>query len=177
MRWLAAFVLVVASCTMDNPDYLAGVGDAPDLALTGVGDPPDLASAPNAPGDMSMPGAPRDMATTTGNKPCKTVCECPVGQICGFNGMCQKSSYGNLYCCGSTTCPSGQTCQDSGGRFGQCGGGNVQMPDMSGSNGGVWGVNDAGMGPFWCHFIPCMDDGLCKTSGCGYCDKKQKVCM
>ena len=62
-------------------------------------------------------------------------------------------------------CPNGMVCQDAKGAYSRCG--------MMGGGGG----SPDGGGPFWCQFIPCQDDGICKQSGCASCDVAKQHCQ
>jgi hypothetical protein len=57
---------------------------------------------------------------------CQTACDCTPGQRCDSSGMCTAA--GNaVYCCTSSTCPTGELCQQRNGDVNQCG----QNPDAS----------------------------------------------
>jgi hypothetical protein len=111
---------------------------------------------------------------TTGGPPgapCKTACDCMVGLAC-FQNMCVKSPMGMLYCCDSSTCPSGQFCQGSDGSFAMCG-----SNMTTGSGGGCKTACDCPTGEACfnggCVTPPmgklyCCDNGSCPSSG-GFC--------
>jgi hypothetical protein len=51
---------------------------------------------------------------------CATACDCTPGQSC-VGGTCMQLG-NSVYCCTSTTCPLGATCQFPAGGFGMCAG-------------------------------------------------------
>ncbi len=73
---------------------------------------------------------------TTGNvgDTCATACDCQPGNAC-TNGQC-GSGASSTYCCDSTTCPSGATCQATNGSFSTCA---TASTGVNGSNGGTSG--------------------------------------
>jgi hypothetical protein len=110
--------------------------------------------------------------TTNGGPPgaaCKTACDCMLGLAC-FQNMCVKSPMGMLYCCDSSSCPSGQFCQGSDGSFAMCG-------STTGMGGGCKTACDCPTGQACfnggCVMPPtgqlyCCDNGSCPASG-GFC--------
>jgi hypothetical protein len=141
---------VLAGCGNDNgqsgADLSAG-GDlsagADDLAGAGGG---DLAS-----GDGGL------IVITDGGSSgagCTTACDCLPGLAC-FGGLCRAGT-ASIYCCNSTTCPTGDFCQSSTGMYGRCG---MARPDLGGFD--------------HCPLINCMSNagGMneCTRAGCTSC--------
>jgi hypothetical protein len=85
---------------------------------------------------------------------CISACDCMPGLAC-FGGLCRQGTVA-VYCCNSTTCPSGDVCQSSTGSYGRCG---VAKPDLGGFD--------------HCTFINCSSAGgginECTRAGCTSC--------
>lgn len=156
-----AAVLLAASCTGSNPEYMPG-GDGAAAVVIDGGAPslpvPDLAMIPAAP-DL---GRAPDLAMPTGGgagASCKTACDCQSGLQCGWNGQCTKA-WTSVYCCDAAMCPKGSTCQSKSGQWSQCG-----------------AMGGGGGGGNYCQYIPCQNDTLCKQAGCGSCEMTKRVCQ
>lgn len=115
---LACATLCFYGCGNDN-----GASGA-DLATNGgddlsgaIGD--DLAGSGG--GDMSGGDGGLLVITDGGTMgtSCTTACDCMPGLGC-FGGKCTQGAVA-VYCCNSTTCPSGDACQSSTGSYGRCG--------------------------------------------------------
>jgi hypothetical protein len=85
---------------------------------------------------------------------CTTACDCLPGLAC-VGGVCRQGT-ASVYCCNSTTCPTGDFCQSSTGTYGRCG---TALPDLGGFD--------------RCALINCMSNagGLneCTRAGCTSC--------
>ncbi len=123
---ILAISLALVGCGNDN-----GAGGN-DLAMT-VGD--DMSGAGGAGGGGGGGaggggGNPDGFVITDGGAPgttCTTACDCMPGLGC-FAGKCTMGN-APVYCCGSTSCPSGDICQSMNGMYGRCGFG---APDLAG---------------------------------------------
>jgi hypothetical protein len=50
---------------------------------------------------------------------CQTACDCPTGELCDDQGICQMGIT-PVYCCSHGPCPAGATCQEVGGQYAPC---------------------------------------------------------
>jgi hypothetical protein len=147
----STLVLVFLPFALFGCDDDAG---APPSDLAGAQDQavPDLLG--NAGGDLGSEGA-----------TCNTACDCQPGLGC-FNNQCTTGTAA-VYCCSSSTCPSGAGCQDSTGMFQLC----PSTPDGGGgvTDGGMVKMSDGGVS--FCGLVGCSTATVntCHAFGCTMC--------
>jgi len=118
--------------------------------------------------DLAAPQPPVDLAGGTIPNPdgsngsddggvegsgCQTACDCVAGLAC-LGSKCTSGAV-PVYCCGDTSCPSGDVCQDTSGRYARCGSG---TPDLAGFD--------------YCGLINCSGVNgpqVCTNAGCTQC--------
>ena len=118
---ILAISLVVTGCGDDN----GAAGN--DLAMTVAN---DMTGGGGGGGGGGGSGNPDAFVITDGGvagATCTTACDCMPGLGC-FGGQCAAGNAA-VYCCGSTSCPSGDICQSMTGNYGRCGFG---TPDLAG---------------------------------------------
>jgi hypothetical protein len=104
---------------------------------------------------------PIDMAPSQGapaGSACMSTCDCQAGLAC-LHQKCRMLQQ-PVYCCSSSTCPSGNVCVTTMGNLQRCG-----------------GAGDGGMPPNFCTAVPCANDPTrCMQVGCGACDSATGRC-
>ncbi len=117
--------LAIGGCGSDN------AGNGNDLAMSGVQDLSAGGGGGGGTGGGDMAGTnPVDGFVITdggvAGTTCTSACDCMPGLGC-FAGKCAAAT-NPIYCCGSTSCPSGDICQSMNGTYGRCGFGS---PDLA----------------------------------------------
>ena len=148
--FILAYSIALIGCGSDNGQSGADLSTGGDLSaamddLAGGGGNNDLA------GDGGL------IVITDGGSNgagCTTACDCMPGLGC-FGGLCRQGTVA-VYCCNSTSCPSGDACQSSTGKYGRCG---MATADLGGFD--------------HCTFINCSNaaGGMneCTRAGCTSC--------
>jgi hypothetical protein len=142
---------VLVGCGDDNGKSHADLSASEDLSAGAD----DLAGAS---GDLAGGGGDGGLIVITdggtSGAACTSACDCLPGLAC-FGGLCRQGA-ASVYCCNSTTCPTGDFCQSSTGMYGRCG---MATPDLGGFD--------------HCPLINCMSNagGMneCTRAGCTSC--------